>query len=241
MEAELDFLSLSKQYDGKPEIFHSVQGEGRSSGKPSVFVRLAFCNLRCIWCDTKYTWDWQHHDRQQQVIRMSVSDVEKLALKFGCSNIVITGGEPLLQQETLIELITLLKNKGFRVEIETNGTITPSHEFTSLVDQWNVSPKLSNSGNPIELREVPQALLLFADFPSASFKYVIEQEEDLTEVEALRGKYKIDKRKISLMPRASDRETLIGKSQWLVEICKQTGYDFSNRLQVFLWENKRGS
>ena len=55
-------LKVSRQPSGEPEIFHSIQGEGVSAGTPTVFLRLATCNLACTWCDTRYTWDWRRFD-----------------------------------------------------------------------------------------------------------------------------------------------------------------------------------
>src|SRR5215813_2382138 len=99
-------MLLSRMADGMPEIFASVQGEGATIGVPSVFVRLAECNLKCGFCDSKYTWDWEHHDRAANTIELPREDV---AAKIGeCAGaavrtVVITGGEPLLQQPALVE------------------------------------------------------------------------------------------------------------------------------------------
>jgi len=56
-------LNITRLGNGQPEIFLSIQGEGVNSGVIAVFLRLAFCNLRGSWCDTKYSWDWQHYDK----------------------------------------------------------------------------------------------------------------------------------------------------------------------------------
>ena len=54
-------LKVSRKPDGSPEIFYSIQGEGANVGKPAVFLRMGLCNLKCSWCDTKYTWDWEEY------------------------------------------------------------------------------------------------------------------------------------------------------------------------------------
>lgn len=234
-------LYVSKQADGEPEIFHSIQGEGISAGTPAVFLRLAFCNLRCSWCDTKYTWDWEHHNKEREVIGMSVQEiVERLSVP-GCGRLVVTGGEPLIQQKALIELLAALKGKEFYIEIETNGTIVPDGDLICLIDQWNVSPKLENSGNPLHLREIAEVYSFFTNLSSSYFKYVIQAEYDLSEVHDLIGKYNIPRERVILMPEATNEETLIERGRWLAEVCKEEGYKFSTRLQVLLWRNKRGT
>ena len=111
-------------------VFFTIQGEGKNIGKPSIFLRLSGCNLRCIWCDTKYTWMWSEQqfnklqmfndavhpketepfNRNQESIEMSVSEVARKILEYPCNHIVITGGEPLLQWDEIFELTNLLKN-----------------------------------------------------------------------------------------------------------------------------------
>lgn len=232
-------LKVSKCPDGSPEIFYSIQGEGLNTGRPAAFLRLALCNLACSWCDTKYTWDWAQYDPKDQVIEMPTEEVEQKVLGYSCGYLVVTGGEPLLQQRQLIPLLKSLKDKDFCVEIETNGTIIPASEMVDLIDHWSVSPKTSNSGNSLSLREVPQAYKFYNALPNSHFKYVIENQDDFTELSVIMSQYSLDESKIILMPQAQDREELLRNSLWLVERCKGLGFMFSLRLQILLWGNKR--
>jgi len=100
------------------EIFFSLQGESTFAGLPCVFVRLFGCNLACSWCDTLYAKDQAEESRSMELAAI-LEDIEA----FGCSLVEITGGEPLLQQETTI-LIKQLVEKGFKVLLETNGSLS---------------------------------------------------------------------------------------------------------------------
>jgi len=233
-------LKVSRQPDGQPEIFHSIQGEGVYAGRPAVFLRLALCNLACVWCDTRYTWDWEHYDQGKGITALSLDEVEEAILRYRCRNLVVTGGEPLVQQRQLTPLLERLKACGFWIEVETNGTIVPGKKLLGVVDHWSVSPKLENSENTRPSRENPEAYRRFRELPSAHFKYVIEKADDLAEVRRLQGKYEIPSGKVVLMPQAQDGDTLLERSRWLVDICKGEGYHFSTRLQVLLWGNRRG-
>ena len=110
-------LKVSRQSGGEPEIFHSIQGEGISAGVPSVFLRLATCNLKCRWCDTKYTWDWSNLDYATEVVELATPELLAKIQSFKCTHVVITGGEPLLQQAELEPLIESLAEYGFSFEI----------------------------------------------------------------------------------------------------------------------------
>jgi 7-carboxy-7-deazaguanine synthase len=96
------------------EIFHSIQGESSHAGLPCVFVRLAGCNLRCVWCDSEYTFTGGE--------KVSVDEVVRRVEGYGCRLVEITGGEPLAQGEAF-ELIRRLCDGGFEVLIETSGSI----------------------------------------------------------------------------------------------------------------------
>ena len=233
-------LKVSRRPDGQPEIFHSIQGEGVYAGRPAVFLRLALCNLACVWCDTRYTWDWEHYDQGKEITALSLDEAEEAIRRYCCRNLVVTGGEPLVQQRSLAPLLQRLKDCGFWIEVETNGTIAPGKKLLGVVDHWSVSPKLENSGNPGPSRENPRALRLFRGLSSAHFKYVVEKADDLAEVRVMVGEYDLPCEKVILMPQAQDRDALLERSRWLIDICKGEGYLFSTRLQVLLWGNRRG-
>ena len=235
----MDQLLLSRMADGRPEIFASIQGEGASLGQPSTFVRLAVCNLRCSWCDTAYTWDWSKFDRSEQVISLPGEDVLAAIAKLPPHRIVITGGEPLLQRRQLQPLAEALKDRGYWLEIETNGTVLPT-ALERVIDQFNVSPKLVHSGNEglARLRSAP--LRWFANDPRAFFKFVIQSEPDLSEVEALCTEYAVPANRVVLMPEGRTTEELRERSPWLAQICTQRGYRFSTRLHILIWGDKRG-
>lgn len=232
--------------NGKPEIFYTLQGEGRNVGVPSVFVRLSLCNLFCRYCDSDYTWNWEgtkfvsdrgvKFKKEEQIIEMTPVEIMAEVKKYNCKNIILTGGEPMLQQKELLILTAL--EPSFHYEVETNGTIRPSDDFDKVVTQFNVSPKLENSGNPLQLRDKVQVMTYFVNNPKAWFKFVIVTPKDLEEVEGLVTKYGITR--LYLMPEGTTTDELQAKSVWLAEICKNKGWRFSSRLQVLLWGAKRG-
>lgn len=217
------------------EVFYSIQGEGINAGKPAVFLRLANCNLKCTWCDTKYSWDWSLYDRKKEITEIPVGELYTKLAEYDCNHLVITGGEPLLQQSKLNDLLHLWD--GY-VEIETNGTIIP--EFNVKGIMYNVSPKLSNSKNNPKLMENPKAYRYFNWIDDSVFKFVISDEEDLGEVRELIEKYELRTEKILLMPEARTPKELKQRSDWIIDICKDNGFRFSPRLQVQVYGTKRG-
>jgi len=97
------------------EIFYSIQGEGKEAGLPTIFIRTTGCNLRCLFCDTKYAYENGEELATNQI-------VEKIK-KYKCKNICITGGEPLIQKD-LMALVDNLLKKDYNILIETNGSIS---------------------------------------------------------------------------------------------------------------------
>lgn len=100
------------------EIFYSIQGESSFAGLPCVFVRLTWCNLRCSWCDSEYTFAGG--------TEMSVDEVIEKVRGYGCKLVEITGGEPLVQKRECTELVTRLCDEGFTVLVETGGGLDAS-------------------------------------------------------------------------------------------------------------------
>tara|TARA_B110000438_G_scaffold106102_1_gene104400 strand:- start:59 stop:748 length:690 start_codon:yes stop_codon:yes gene_type:complete len=221
------------------EIFKSIQGEGPNFGKPAIFLRTAQCNLKCTWCDTKYTWDWENYDFQNEVKEMTIDEIKGSILDLEIKHLVITGGEPLLQQDDLADLLSFLK-PDFYVEIETNCTILPNKMLTDLVDQWNVSPKTENSGNSLELYENNECYYFFANQENCFFKYVVENETDIPEIKKFIAKYKIPEKRVQLMTQASTKEEIYMREKSISKLAKSHNFAFSPRLHVAMWGSQRG-
>src|SRR5215204_1642191 len=97
------------------EIFHSVQGEGKLTGVPSVFVRASGCNLRCVWCDTPYaSWTPEGED-------IPVEQIVRPVREFGAAYVVVTGGEPMIMPD-IVQLCDALHAAGLHITIETAAT-----------------------------------------------------------------------------------------------------------------------
>ena len=210
-----------------PEIFYSLQGEGTRCGTPAVFLRLAGCNLACKWCDTKHSWG--------NGILCSEAATAAHITESGCSSIVITGGEPLLQQPALEKLLSLLPADNF-IEVETNGSIIPTPALARRVNQWNVSPKLDHSGNPRDKAINHEALQFFSNHPAAWFKFVVQSEDDWAGIAAL----ELPQDRIILMPCATTRAGLEAARPAVVDMCLRHGVRLGDRLHLSLWDDKKG-
>jgi 7-carboxy-7-deazaguanine synthase len=247
------------------EVFGpTIQGEGPSLGTPCYFIRLFQCNLQCTWCDTPYTWavtpqKAQKHREGIQYARDEQSrttTVDALALDL-CSRqpwsrnhrnpmIVISGGEPLLQQEGVVELIMhpLMQEAHTTWEIETAGTIVPTPTLQGLVEshhvRFNVSPKLATSGNALRARRHVTALKEFADFWSTAFKFVITTDEDLDEVDEIVRLVDIPAERVFIMPEGMTAERVLAGMQFWVDRVVERGYNLTTRLHTLIWGNERG-
>lgn len=111
------------------EQFYTLQGEGRFSGKPAVFIRLAGCDVGCVWCDVKESWDSAAHSL------VSIDKIVEDVLKTSCLFVVITGGEPTLYD--LSDLTLKLSDNNIKVAIETSGT----NQLKGHFDWVTFSPK----------------------------------------------------------------------------------------------------
>jgi len=222
------------------EIFESLQGEGVSTGAPCIFVRLAQCNLHCTWCDTKYTWDFDRFRYEDEVHEQSVAEVAQLVNAAPSRRLVLTGGEPLLQQRALQEFFARLA-PDIAVEVETNGTIMPEPAALSRVNQWNVSAKLASAGDPEAFRIRPEVLAVFRDTDRAYLKLVVNGEADFAEADALVARLAWPANRVCLMPEATDREQLRARSFAVAEAARARSYRFSSRLHLELWGGRRGT
>lgn len=226
------------------EIFYSVQGEGILSGVPTVFIRLSGCNLRCSWCDTRYSsWSPEHTD-------MSIDEVIKEVLRFPIKFIAITGGEPMIAKE-IKELVDSLVHYGKHITLETNGTISPKGINISLA---SLSPKLSNSEPeqekyPVEYEMQKEkhrwnidSLREWIKNYEYQLKFVVQSHKDLDEIHRLIDEIglKIEPERVLLMPEGNDLKTLHSRDEMIVELCKKYGYRYCRRLHIDIFGNKRG-
>lgn len=149
------------------EIFYSIEGEGIEIGRPEVFIRLAGCNLRCEWCDTKYAWS--------NGKEMSIEEIIQEIRRYPCKNISITGGEPLLQKEELLELVKGLKKMDYWIQLNTNGTIF-DQEIFELVDLITMDCKCPSSNMKSDLDVLKKTKDMFR--LKSQFKFVVSNERD---------------------------------------------------------------
>lgn len=230
------------------EIFGpTIQGEGKSLGKKVVFLRLALCNLHCVWCDTAYTWRYDakhpHNDDvvyspKKEVHLMSEQEVFIRLVAMGVKSLVISGGEPTLQQKQLIPLLQNLKGDGWWIEVETNGTVPLRSEFVSLVDQINCSPKLANSGDPEELRIREKTLQSLVKNKKTNFKFVISTDKDAVEAKTLVTKFGMEE--VFFMPEGRTREELTLRQNFVQALAGECGTHYTPRQHIIQWGTKRG-
>ncbi|MFD8783761.1 7-carboxy-7-deazaguanine synthase QueE [Kitasatospora sp. NPDC059599] len=214
----------------------TFQGEGPSVGQRSLFVRLAPCNLHCPGCDTPETWDWSRFDPREVSTRHGVEDLAAWVMTRSPQLVVVTGGEPLLQQPGLIDLVHLLP--GRRVEVETNGTVVPRAELVESVAAFNVSPKLKAFAAPGDRRIVPQALAAFAACGKARFKFVVHEAAQLDEVASLVEAFSLSE--VWIMPEGTSSETVLDRMRALADEVLERGWNLTPRLHTLLWEAERG-
>ncbi len=227
------------------EIFSSIQGEGKLTGVPSVFIRTSGCNLRCAWCDTPYaSWHPEGDD-------MCVADIVEHVRESNLQHVVVTGGEPMIQPQ-LPELIGKLKSRGHHITIETAGTLWQD----VAMDLASVSPKLTNSKPPADsegkwaqLHESQRinagVLNQFASSEQIidrQWKFVVSQPQDIEEIEAILAQiHPVAARDVILMPEGISDAELKSKAEWIAKICQTKNFRFGTRLHIWLYGNRRGT
>jgi 7-carboxy-7-deazaguanine synthase len=224
------------------EIFYSIQGEGRLTGVPSVFVRTTGCNLRCSFCDSEYT-SWRPAGETLRVAELLVR-----VATFPTRHVVVTGGEPLIVPE-IEPLCAGLHERGFHITVETAATV-----FRPIAcDLASLSPKLSNStphqregGRWVErhdrLRLQYDVIRAYMDHCDYQLKFVVDQPGDVAEVDAVLKRLPgVDRTKVLLMPQGVTREELDRRAEWLVDVCKEHGFRYCPRLHIELYGNRRGT
>lgn len=224
------------------ETFVSIQGEGPYAGMNSFFIRFQFCNLKCKWCDTKYTWSTNKNDYELYTfdkIKNLINNVEQ-------ENIILTGGEPLMYR------IDKLIDEKHKFHVETSGNILPNESFQFEINKsllikrdklhnksienftWIVSPKLSHAGFNYDFSK----LKFWSNLSNVFFKFIIEDKKDFEIIDDIRILYNIAKSKIYIGIEGITLESQL-RPEIVDEIVKR-GYNYSPRLHIILWGSKRG-
>jgi 7-carboxy-7-deazaguanine synthase len=224
------------------EIYKSIQGEGRLTGTPSVFVRASGCNLRCWFCDTPYA-SWQPEGLDYAVDEI-IAEVEE----WDCRHVVLTGGEPMLFAE-VIPLCHELRRRGRHITIETAGTLY----LPPVCDLMSISPKLAGSGPDPQLnprwarrherqRHQPEVLArLIAEY-DFQLKFVVDQAEDIAEIEQLLLELpELSAERVLLMPQGRNADELAAHAAWLPAICQERGWTYCPRRQIEWFGPVRGT
>lgn len=228
----IDYLRVSEQ-------FLSIQGEGKTMGVPSIFLRLQSCNLLCQWpCDTIGVWRKGTKYTTDEIIQDWYQRGWLDKLRNG-THLILTGGEPMLQQEGLANLLRELPP--CYKEVETNATIEPKNIFDKYINQYNCSPKTSNSGMNERKRFKEDVIKWFTNDGRSVFKFVVDTPNDMKEIlDDFVYKFQIKPSKVYLMPEAISEEELRTKRIWVAELCKEHGFNYSDRLQLLIWGKATG-
>ncbi len=228
------------------ETFVSIQGEGKLTGVPSWFCRVAGCNLRCRWCDTPYA-SWS----PEKTMR-SVDELITEAKASGVNHAVLTGGEPMMFEE-LVQLSHGLAKIGMHMTVETAGTLVLAGLSCHLM---SISPKLANS-TPVDDPRDPDGVWatrheqrrinfdsineLIASTSDRQLKFVVQSPNDLVEIESVLGKiHGYAPSDVMLMPEGvsvPDPDDI----RWVVEACIERGWSYCPRVHVQLFGNRRGT
>lgn len=234
------------------ELFYSLQGEGRLVGTPSVFIRTSGCNLRCWYCDSYHTsWEPTH-------AWMSVDEiVDKVLDHEQASHVVLTGGEPLIHEESEA-LLTTLDDHGLHTTVETNGTI----DRDAPIDLASISPKLASSTPTAERApngdgewaerhddrriDIDALTQLIAQY-DYQLKFVVTGRDDMEEIEALLDRLRaavtvpVPNERVLLMTEGQTRKQLDETRADVAELAMEFGYRYTPRLHVDLWNDAPGT
>ena len=248
------------------EIFYSFQGEGANLGRRALFIRLMGCNLTCGYvrrplspsaraagamvCDTEYTWNAAKHDPSRVSRRMTLEQVwdEVCALDPATSDpliprvdlLVVSGGEPLLHQDAVVQLAERAAAAGMRMEIETNATIRPNHELVTAAScvWFNAGLKLASCAIPRSRRVKPAAIRTIQNSGRARWKFVVCGADDLEEIAELQAEFGLTE--IWLSPEGTTPAAVMEQMRSIAEPALQRGWHLTTRQHVLIWGDERG-
>lgn len=246
------------------EHFYSIQGEGKYTGSPSLFLRFGGCNMKCegfgctqttpdgselLGCDTIYAVNKEHFSKNWKQIQntqelLNILDIYDLPDSV---DIVITGGEPLIyaNDEIFVNFLNELHKNKHRICFETNGSIDVDFEKFPVYKEciFALSVKLSNSGEALRKRVNGDVIYSLATkSKEAFFKFSIDADSINLGLDEEIDSILIHspKTKVYCMPLGEKREDVEANTEPLIEFCKAKGYNFSDRLHIRIWDTEKG-
>lgn len=201
------------------EIFFSIQGESSNAGLPCVFVRLTYCNLRCSYCDTEYAF----YEGEDKSIDEIISEVKK----YGCKLIEVTGGEPLVQNESL-ELMKKLCDEGFEVMLETSGSL-PIKDVDKRV---KIIMDLKCPSSKMEKKNLYENINFLK--PNDEVKFVIGDREDYNWSKEIIKKYKLNDKFEILFSVVFDKLEPVTLVNWILNDKLNVRYQL--QMHKYIWK-----
>ncbi|HEX9252718.1 MAG TPA: radical SAM protein [Ignavibacteriaceae bacterium] len=201
------------------EIYYSVQGESTYAGLPCVFVRLTYCNLRCTYCDTEYAF----YDGKDFSISEIISEVKK----YDCRLVEITGGEPLVQMEECLELMKQLCDDGFKVLIETGGSLS----IKNIDPRVSVIMDLKCPSSGMEKKNLYENIDYLK--PADELKFVIGSREDYKWTKEIILKYDLKNKCQLLFSVVFGKLEPVQLVNWILE--DKLNVRFQLQMHKFIW------
>lgn len=245
------------------ECFYSIQGEGKRAGNPTIFLRLAGCNLKCPGfgvkytdpktgeekrgCDTYYavdrsfknTWTLMDYKDMIKLVNTFVDDSKQ----YSKVDLCITGGEPTMywKDNDLQRTIQYFATRGHHITIETNASLSIDFEHPYQKDiAFSMSVKLALSGEKENKRiNIDNITNIISETQNSYLKFVVKDKENITEIKDILDRIAplVD---VYLMPLGDTQEVLNSNRKFVIDTCIENGFKYSDRLHILAWDNLGG-
>ena len=210
--------NMGKEFLKVNEIFKSVQGESTYAGLPCTFVRLTGCNLRCSYCDASYAYE-----------EGDILTAEEVVVKvdgMGCSLVEVTGGEPLLQKEIYL-LMTKLLEKGYRILLETNGSLNIGQVDPRVVRIMDIKCPDSGMSGKMDWKNLERLK------ENDEVKFVLSSEDDYQWAKEIISRYDLEKKVTVLLSPAFERLEARTLAKWILRDTLPVHLQL--QLQRYIW------
>ena len=211
----------------------TVLGQGTAAGRRCSLIRLGGCNLSCSWCDTPFAWDSTRYDLARHLSQWPASQVAATALSCDPALVVVSGGEPLLQQRSAGWPVLLRSLSGVEVGLETNGTIAPSEETMHGVSWVTVSPKLAHAGDPSWERIKGDVLLTWGRLAyshDVEFLFVVRDSTDVATINTLAMVHGLPSSRVWVSPEGTTSATVVTRLHEVADAALEAGFNVAPRI-----------